>query len=45
MKMKSKNVSKYLRNNKLNNKKKSDVFIYANWILLDGDKTHLIKLN
>ena len=44
MKMKCKNVSKYVRNNKLNNKKKSDVFIYANYILLDGDRTHLIKI-
>jgi len=41
----SKNVSKYVRNNKLNNKKKSDVFIYANYILITGNRTHLINLS
>lgn len=44
MKM-SKNVSKYVRISKLNNKKKGDVFIYANYILITGNRTHLIKLN
>ena len=45
MEMKSKNVSKYVRNKDIQCNKKRNIYIFANYVLICGDKKHLINLN